>query len=172
MRRRTASASPLPGSRPRWRTSSRTSRSTIWSAVCWAVVVMGWRWRRRPGRAEHAGADLVDGHADAGLRDAELAQLLVATDEGVQPDRVGPGDGDDQVAALQGQAGDGVAAQAHLVVEQLLVLLQAENLSAPGPGVMRRDLRTYCPLLTVVDRSAPGVRGPTTAHAGCERPRF
>jgi hypothetical protein len=79
-----------------------------------------------PVAAEQARPELVDDHADAAGRDAEVAELLVAADEGVQPDRVGPGDGDDQVAALERQAGDGVAAQADLVVEQLLVLFQAE----------------------------------------------
>jgi hypothetical protein len=74
--------------------------------------------------AEQAGPELVDDHADAPGRDAEVAELLVAADEGVQPDGVGPGDGDNQVAALHGQAGDGVAAQADLVVEQLLVLFR------------------------------------------------
>src|SRR4029453_3652345 len=164
---RTAVASPLPGSSPRRRTSSRTSSSTIWSAVCWPAVVMArTRWWRWPGRspatgggcggagrpgagtahgasgagppegrageqggvdpgavvghrgrrldadiaaeggadllertvaAEHAGAQLVDHDPDPAGRRAELAQLLVAADEGVQPDRVGPGHGHDQV---------------------------------------------------------------------------
>jgi hypothetical protein len=58
------------------------------------------------------------------------------------------------------------AAGADLVVEQLLVLLQAENRSAPRPGAMRADLRSSCPLLPVVDRSVPGVRGPTAAQTG------
>ena len=53
--------------------------------------------------AEQARSELVDDHADAAWRDAEVAELLVAADEGVQPDRVGSGDGDDQVAALQGR---------------------------------------------------------------------
>jgi hypothetical protein len=44
-----------------------------------------------------------------------------------------------------------IAAQADLVVEQLLVLLQAENLSAPGPGAMRGDLRSFYPLLARVN---------------------
>ena len=58
------------------------------------------------------------------------------------------------------------AAGADLVVEQLLVLLQAENRSAPRPGAMRADLRSSCPLLPVVDRLVPGVRGPTAAQTG------
>jgi len=58
------------------------------------------------------------------------------------------------------------AAGADLVVEQLLVLLQAENRSAPRPGAMRADSRSSCPLLPVVDRSVPGVRGPTAAQTG------
>jgi hypothetical protein len=44
----------------------------------------------------------------------------------VQPDRVGPGHGHDQVGSFHGQAGHRVAAQADLVVQELLVLLQAE----------------------------------------------
>ena len=47
-----------------------------------------------------------------------------------------------------------------------IVLFQAENLSAPRPGAMRPDLRSYCPLLTAVDRAAPGVRGPMAAQTG------
>jgi hypothetical protein len=76
--------------------------------------------------AEHAGSQLVDHHPDPAGRDAKVAQLLVAADEGVQPDRVGPGHGHDQVGPFNGQPGDGIAAKADLVVEELLVLLQAE----------------------------------------------
>src|SRR5215213_5890335 len=75
-------------------------------------------WPRRPGPAS---------------RDAEITQVLVAADEGVQPDRVRPGHGDDQIGLLHGQPGHGVAAQADLVVEELLVLLEAE------PGVDHRN---------------------------------
>jgi hypothetical protein len=89
--------------------------------------------------AEQPGTQLVDDHADAAWGDAQLAQLLVAADEGVQPDGVGPADGDDQVAALHGQAGDRVAPQADLVVEQLLVLFQAEAGVQDGEGERRPE---------------------------------
>jgi len=48
----------------------------------------------------------------------------------------------------------------------MVIFFQAENLSAPQPAAMRPDLRSYCPLLTAVDPSAPGVRGPTAAQTG------
>ena len=82
--------------------------------------------------AEHAGPELVDHHPDPARRDAEVAQLLVAADEGVQADRVGPGHGHHQVGVLHGQPGHRVAAQPDLVVEELLVLLETE------PGVDHR----------------------------------
>jgi hypothetical protein len=73
------------------------------------------------------------------VADAELAQLLVAADEGVQPNGVGSADGDHQVAALHGQAGDRIAAQVDLVVEQLLVLFQAEAGVQDGEGERRPE---------------------------------
>ncbi len=75
---------------------------------------------------EQAGADLVDDQQNTVVGDAQLAELLPGADEVVQADWVGAGDGDDQVGVGDGAAGDGVAAEADLVVEELLVLFEAE----------------------------------------------
>jgi hypothetical protein len=50
-----------------------------------------------------------------------------------------------------------------------IVLFQPENLSGPRPGAMRGGLRSFCPPLTAVDRSTPGIRGPMESRQplGC-----
>jgi hypothetical protein len=49
-----------------------------------------------------------------------------------------------------------------------IVLLQAENPSAPRPGAMPSDLRSYCPLLTAIDRGYARRCGPDTAQAAID----
>ena len=122
---------------------------------------------------EHAGPELVDHHPDPARRDAEVAQLLVAADEGVQADRVGPGHGHHQVGPLDRQPGHRVAAQADLVVEELLVLLEAEAGVDHGDregGPEQLEQRLPCARADLGPQLGPGQPGQDPGPAGSGPP--